>query len=101
MRNRRGPIAPGYVRRISPTACRVMPFTGSTVDDMSQLRLLAQQYARQVPFGLDWPVNFWADKIGWETDDHAARTWLNHYFQSHSIPEGAMATRHGNPETKH
>lgn len=101
MRNRRGPIAPGYVRRISPTACSVMPFTGSTVDDMSQLRLLAQQYARQVPFGLDWPVNFWADKIGWETDDHVARTWLNHYFQSHSIPEGAMATRHGNPETKH
>ena len=48
MRNRRGPIAPGYVRRISPTACSVMPFTGSTVDDMSQLRLLAKQYARLV-----------------------------------------------------
>ena len=57
MRHRKGPIAPGYVRRISPTACSVMPFTGSTVDDMSQLRLLAQQYAKQVPFGLDWPVS--------------------------------------------
>ena len=84
MKHRKGPIAPGYVRRISPTACSVMPFTGSTVDDMSQLRLLAQQYAKQVPFGLDWPVNFWADKIGWETEDQAARVWLNHYFQSHN-----------------
>ena len=84
MRRRTGPICPGYVRRISPTAVSVMPFTGSTIEDMEQLRHLAQQYARQVPFGLDWPVNFWADKIGWETEDQAARVWLNHYFQTHN-----------------
>lgn len=59
-----------------------MPFTGSSVEDMEQLRQLAQQYARQVPFGLDWPVNFWADKIGWETEDQAARVWLNAYFSA-------------------
>lgn len=83
MRTRKGPISPGYVRRTSPTSCSVMPFTGSTVEDMEQLRHLARAYARQVPFGLDWPVNFWADKIGWETEDQAARVWLNHYFDTH------------------
>jgi len=56
MRSRAGPITPGYVRRISPTAVSVMPFTGSSVDDMEQLRWLAQQYAKQVPFGLDRPM---------------------------------------------
>lgn len=94
MRTRKGPIEPGYVRRISPTACSVMPFTGSTTDDMSQLRLLAQQYARQVPFGLDWPINFWSSEIAFHTGDTAARTWLDHYFQTHSIPNGTTRTAH-------
>ncbi|EMR0512927.1 hypothetical protein RY963_000931 [Stenotrophomonas maltophilia] len=63
-----------------------MPFTGSTAADMEQLRFLAQQYARQVPFGLDWPVNFWADRIGFDTGDHAARCWLDGYFQRFTHP---------------
>ena len=29
-------------------------------------------------------MNFWADKIGWETEDQAARVWLNHYFDTHN-----------------
>lgn len=96
MRRRTGPICPGYVRRISPTAVSVMPFTGSTIEDMEQLRNLAKQYARQVPFGLDWPVNFWADKIGWETEDQAARVWLNAYFSRNNDPalQPGNTTRH-------
>lgn len=96
MRRRTGPISPGYVRRTSPTACSVMPFTGSSIEDMEQLRHLAKQYARQVPYGLDWPVNFWADKIGWETEDQAARVWLNAYFSRNTDPavQPVNTTRH-------
>ena len=96
MRHRKGPISPGYVRRTSPTACSVMPFTGSTTADMEQLRFLARQYAQQVPFGLDWPVNFWADRIGFDAGDHAARCWLDGYFQRFTHP--AM---HAGNNTKH
>lgn len=96
MRHRKGPISPGYVRRTSPTACSVMPFTGSTAADMEQLRFLAQQYARQVPFGSDWPVNFWADRIGFDAGDHAARCWLDGYIQRFTHP--AM---HAGNNTKH
>lgn len=96
MRHRKGPISPGYVRRTSPTACSVMPFTGSTAADMEQLRFLARQYARQVPFGLDWPLNFWSDRIGFDTGDHAARYWLDGYFQRFTHP--AM---HAGNNTKH
>lgn len=96
MRRRTGPITPGYVRRISPTAVSVMPFTGSSVDDMEQLRWLAKQYAKQVPFGLDWPMNFWADRIAFDAGDHAARCWLDGYFQRHTDPavHAGNATRH-------
>ena len=96
MRRRTGSITPGYVRRISPTAVSVMPFTGSSVEEMAQLRFLAKQYARTVPFGMDWPVNFWADRIGFETDDQAARCWLDSYFRRNTDPglHGGNATRH-------
>lgn len=82
----KGPITPGYVRRISPTAASVMPFTGSSVEDMEQLRHLARQYAKHVPFGLDWPVNFWADRIAFDAGDHAARLWLDGYFSRNTDP---------------
>lgn len=90
MRRRTGPIEQGYVRRISPTACSVMPFPGSSVKDMEQLRFLARQYAQQVPFGLDWPLNFWASEIAYHRGDHAARCWLDGYFQRHQTTD----TRH-------
>ncbi len=96
MRRSKGPITPGYVRRISPTAVSVMPFTGSTTSDMEQLRFLAKQYARHVPFGLDWPLNFWSDRIGFDAGDHAARCWLDGYFQRFTH----LATHTGN-KTKH
>ena len=96
MRHRKGPVSPGYVRRTSPTACSVMPFTGSTTADMEQLRFLARKYAQQVPFGLDWPVNFWAERIGFDAGDHAARCWLDCYFQRFTYP--AM---HAGNNTKH
>ncbi|KAB8198725.1 hypothetical protein FKV24_000735 [Lysobacter maris] len=63
---------------------------------MEQLRFLAGQYARQVPFGLDWPVNFWADRIGFDAGDHAARCWLDGYFQRFTHP-----ARHAGNNTKH
>ena len=96
MRRRTGPIEQGYVRRISPTACSVMPFPGSSVKDMEQLRQRAQQYARQVPFGIDWPLIFWGDKIGWDTEDQAARLWLNAYFSRNTDPavQPGNTTRH-------
>lgn len=78
------------MRRISPTACSVMPFPGSSVEDMEQLRFLARQYAQQVPFGMDWPLNFWASEIAYHRGDHAARCWLDGYFQRHH----ATDTRH-------
>lgn len=93
---RRGPITPGYVRRISPTAVSVMPFTGSTVEDMEQLRHLARQYATQVPFGLDWPVNFWADRIAFNAGDKAARLWLDSYYSRNTdaAVQSGNTTRH-------
>lgn len=94
-RRPQGPISPGYVRRTSPTACSVMPFSGSSTDDMEQLRWLARQYARNVPFGLDWPLNFWADRIGFDAEDHAARCWLAAYHNKH-----AQSAQAGN-ETGH
>ena len=88
---RTGPITPGYIRRISPTACSVMPFTGTTSEDIEQLRFLARLYALQVPFGLDWPLNFWASEIAFHRGDHTARCWLDGYYQLHHTP---THTRH-------
>lgn len=48
-RRNKGPIEPGRVRRTSPNTCSVMPFPGSTVDELEQLRWLAQHYAKHVP----------------------------------------------------
>ena len=96
MRRRTGPIAPGYVRRTSPTACSVMPFSGSSVEEMEQLRYLAKTYARNVPYGLDWPFNFWSERIGFEAGDHAAHCWLTGYFNRNTDPAlvAGNETRH-------
>lgn len=73
-----------------------MPFTGSTVEDMEQLRHLARRYATQVPFGLDWPVNFWADRIAFNAGDQAARLWLDSYYSRNTDPavQAGNTTRH-------
>lgn len=95
MRRRTGPITPGHVRRTSPTACSVMPFPGSSVDELEQLRWLAQHYAAQVPYGTDWPLNFWSQQIAFEAADHAAHCWLTAYFnrnQTGTLP--GNETRH-------
>lgn len=95
-RRPKGPISPGYVRRTSPTACSVMPFTGSSVEEMEQLRYLARTYARAVPYGLDWPLNFWADRIGFDEHDDTARLWLSAYHSRNTDPAliAGSNTRH-------
>lgn len=92
----KGPIEPGRVRRTSPNTCSVMPFPGSTVDELEQLRWLAQHYARHVPYGLDWPLDFWSERIGFHGEDHAAHCWLKGYFKRNTDPAVAAGneTRH-------
>lgn len=96
MRRPKGPIAPGYIRRTSPTACSVMPYTGTTPDDMAQLATLARAHARHVPYGIDWPLEFWAERIDYDGDDTAGRLWLDAYANRHTNPD-----RHTGNETKH
>lgn len=92
----RGPITPGHVRRTSPTACSVMPFTGTSGEDMEILRLLARQFPKNVPFGMDWPLNFWSNRIAFDAGDHASSCWLDAYFQRHTDPAvlDGNSTRH-------
>ena len=79
MTQARAPLAAGHVRRLSPTVCAVEPYPGSTDDDRVQLQWLARAYARRVPFGGDWPVQQWAQEIGFHDGDHVGRVWLLAY----------------------
>ena len=42
MKRGRAPLAPGHVRRLSPTVCVAEPFAGSTADDIVQLQWLVK-----------------------------------------------------------
>ena len=92
MTRARLPLAPGHVRRLSPTVCAVEPFPGSSDDDRTQLQWLARAYARRVPFGGDWPVQRWAQEIGFHDGDHAGRVWLLAYARRFGV-----CIRYGNP----
>ena len=83
------PLAPGHVRRLSPTVCVVEPFPGSSDDDRMQLQWLARAYARRVPFGGDWPVQRWAQEIGFHDGDHAGRVWLLAYARRFRAADSA------------
>ena len=83
------PLAPGHVRRLSPTVCAVAPFPGSSDDDRTQLQWLARAYARRVPFGGDWPVQHWAQEIGFHDGDHAGRVWLLAYARRFRAADSA------------
>ena len=83
------PLAPGHVRRLSPTVCAVAPFPGSSDDDRTQLQWLARAYARRVPFGGDWPVQRWAQEIGFHDGDHAGRVWLLAYARRFGAADSA------------
>lgn len=83
------PLAPGHVRRLSPTVCAVEPFPGSSDDDRTQLQWLARAYARRVPFGDDWPVQHWAQEIGFHDGDHASRVWLLAYARRFGAADSA------------
>ena len=83
------PLAPGHVRRLSPTVCAVEPFPGSSDDDRTQLQWLARAYARRVPFGGDWPVQHWAQEIGFHDGDHAGRVWLLAYVRRFGAVDSA------------
>lgn len=83
------PLAPGHVRRLSPTVCAVAPFPGSSDDDRTQLQWLAKAYARRVPFGGDWPMQRWAQEIGFHDGDHAGRVWLLAYARRFGAADSA------------
>ena len=83
------PLAPGHVRRLSPTVCAVAPFPGSSDDDRTQLQWLAEAYARRVPFGGDWPMQRWAQEIGFHDGDHAGRVWLLAYARRFGAADSA------------
>ena len=83
------PLAPGHVRRLSPTVCAVAPFPGSSDDDRTQLQWLAKAYARRVPFGGDWPMQRWAQEIGFHDGDHAGRVWLLAYARRFRAADSA------------
>ena len=83
------PLAPGHVRRLSPTVCAVAPFPGSSDDDRTQLQWLAKAYARRVPFGGDWPMQRWAQEIGFHDGDHAGRVWLLAYVRRFGAVDSA------------
>ena len=83
------PLAPGHVRRLSPTVCAVEPFPGSSDDDRTQLQGLARAYARRVPFGADWPVQRWAQEIAFHDGDHAGRVWLLAYARRFGAGDSA------------
>ena len=89
MTRARLPLAPGHVRRLSPTVCAVEPFPGSSDDDRTQLQWLARAYARRVPFGDDWPVQHWAQEIGFHDGDHAGRVWLLAYARRFGAADSA------------
>ena len=89
MTRARLPLAPGHVRRLSPTVCAVAPFPGSSDDDRTQLQWLAKAYARRVPFGGDWPMQRWAQEIGFHDGDHAGRVWLLAYARRFGAADSA------------
>ena len=74
-------LAPGYVRRLSPTVCVVEQFAGSSDDDRAQLDWLARVYARRMPFGRDWSLERWSQEIAYVDGDHACRAWLLNYVR--------------------
>lgn len=74
-------LAPGQVRRVSPTVCRVEPFAGSSADDIEQLRWVARTYARRVPFGCDWSLDRWGQEILFVDGDVACQVWLLAYMR--------------------
>jgi hypothetical protein len=89
MKRGRAPLAAGHVRRLWPTACVAEPFSGSTADDIAQLQWLAKTYARCVPHGCDWPLERWAQDIGFLDGDHAAMLWIRAYERRTAKPDRA------------
>lgn len=89
MRRGRAPLAPGHVRRLSPTVWVAEPFAGSTDDDIAQLQWLAKIYAKRAPYGCDWPLGRWAEDIGFLDGDHAAMLWIRVYERRAAKPDRA------------
>lgn len=91
MKRGRIPLAPGHVRRLSPTVCVAEPFADSAPDDIAQLQWLAKAYATRVPYGCDWPFERWAQDIGFLDGDLAALLWIRGYERKTARPDRAKA----------